>query len=480
MQNWVNKIKNNLSYHNKSDLTDACAIDLNLTAKQLDLSEKAETAAANNLPAQNAISPDGNEREIQSYFETNMANINRIVNEGLSFRNTSITDTNLQDERALISNHTEHSKLAVKSLMAREFRLLKHLKEDLDNIQQEFHDFQSQQHLQRTPHYPDSQLLYFAVILLFWLLESIGNGYFFAEGSELGLLGGIGQAVIIAAINISTAFLLMGGLFRYKNHHSLGKQILAYLGLTAYLLCALGFNLLVAHYREFFALQPEAAGNLAVQRFMAAPWHLSEFNSWILFVMGLLFGIFAFIDGYKRDDAYPGYGKLHRRLQQLHEEYEEHRDDIVEQVEDIRQDFLHKLEEMKQAVLLKHTRLVHLVEDKQAFVAEYEQGIANFTAAANAVIFRYRDINMSARQAPPPRYFSEDWYSNNHFVVRGAHDDIALVEQQKQLFKDFPQYCQQRTNEIEKLYVQFLQQLQLIDPDFKPAKIDIKLNQDHA
>ncbi|NOQ17166.1 MAG: hypothetical protein GQ581_08915, partial [Methyloprofundus sp.] len=60
------------------------------------------------------------------------------------------------------------------------------------------------------------------------------------------------------------------------------------------------------------------------------------------------------------------------------------------------------------------------------------------------------------------------------------HDDIALVEQQKQLFKDFPQYCQQRTNEIEKLYVQFLQQLQLIDPDFKPVKTDVMLAPNHA
>jgi len=48
------------------------------------------------------------------------------------------------------------------------------------------------------------------------------------------------------------------------------------------------------------------------------------------------------------------------------------------------------------------------------------------------------------------------------------------VEQQKQLFNDFPQYCQLRANEIEKLYVQFLHELQCIDPDYKPDKTDIK------
>ncbi len=480
MNNWADKVKKNFSYRSKSDLTDECEIDLDIIAEQLTLQEKAGSAATNGLPLQNATNPDGTEREIQSYFENRMASINRIVNEGLCIRNTSITDTHLQDERALINNHTEHSKLAVKSLMAREFRLLKQLKEELDDMQQEFHTFQTKNQLERTSYYPDSQLLYFAMILLFWLLESAGNGYFFAEGSALGLLGGVGQAVIIAAINISIAFFLMGWLFRYKNHLSIWKQLAAYSGLAIYIPCLFGFNLLVAHYRDYYALQPDEAGSLAVQRFIETPWQLSEFNSWILFFMGLLFAIFAFIDGYKREDAYPGYGKLHRRLLALHEEYDEHRDDIIMQVEEIRHGFLAKLEDMKQAVLLKHTRLVHLVEDKQVFVAEYEQGIENFSAAANALIYRYRDINMSSRNEPAPVYFEQDWHSRNTFMLRGAHDDIAVVEQQKQLFNDFPQYCQQRANEIEKLYVSFFQQLQVIDPDVKLEKIHTRFTESHA
>lgn len=243
------------------------------------------------------------------------------------------------------------------------------------------------------------------------------------------------------------------------------------MGFLIYFPCVVGFNLLVAHYRDYFALQPEEAGVLAVQRFIATPWQLAEFNSWILFFMGLLFAIFALIDGYKRDDAYPSYGKLHRRLQVVHEEYDEQRDEVVTQIEEVRQDFLIKLEEMKHMVLLKHTRLVHLVEDKQVFVAEYEQGMANFHAAGNALIYRYRDINRRFRQQPAPVYFEQDWQSVNSFTLRGGHDDIAVVEQQKQLFSDFPQYCQQRANEIEKLYVSFFQQLQLIDPDFKQISI---------
>lgn len=479
MNDWVNTIKKTFSYHS-SELTEACTLDLDSISQQLQLEEKAQEAAEKELPIQGAVTPDGVEREIQSYFIHKMANINHIVNEGLCVRNTSITETHLQDERALMNNHTEHSKLAVKSLIAREFRLLRQLKQELGGIQQEFQSFQSSHHLQRTADYPDSQILYFSVILLFWLLESSGNGYFFAEGSDLGLLGGVGQAIIIAAINISIAFFLVGWGCRYKNHYSIGKRTVAYLGGAIYLPCVFGFNLLVAHYRDFFALNPDNASNLAVQHFIQAPWELAEFNSWILFLMGLLFAVFALIDGYKRDDIYPGYGKLHRRLQQVHEDYDEHRDDIVMEIEDIRQEFLIKLEDMKQAVLLKHTRLVHLVEEKQVFVAEYKQGVVNCVAASNALVYRYRDTNRRYRQTPAPTYFEDDWKSNHELMLRGAQDDIAVVDKQKQLFNDFPQYCQQRANEIEKLYVSFFQQLQSIDPDIQWEKTEDKIVLSHV
>lgn len=472
---WADKIKKNFVYQGKSGLTDECNINLDQISEQLGIKEKAETDALNALPASDARNANSTEREIQGYFEKRMAVINRIVNDELSLRNTSITDTNLEDERALISNHTEHSKLSLKSLVAREFRALKQLKQELDDLQQEYFVFQQQNKLNRTSHYPESQVLYFSIILIFWLLESAGNGYFFAEGSPLGLLGGVGQAVIIAAINISIAFFFIGWLFRYKNHCSLWKQLTAYTGLIVYIAWAFGFNLLVAHYRDFFAVNPEQAGVFAVQRFIDSPWNLSEFNSWMLFVMGMLFAVFAFVDGYKRDDLYPGYGKLHRRLQSLNEEYEEHRDYVVTEIGEVRQKFLHNLEDMKQAVLLKHTRLVHLVEDKQAFVAEYEQGMANFMAAANTLIYRYRDFNMSYRKDSAPEYFSQDWHSKNHYKVRGSHDDIKQVELQKQLFNDFPGYCQQSANEIEKLYVLFLQQLQEIDPEYKVNNKDLEL-----
>ncbi|MGR9045835.1 MAG: hypothetical protein ACU83N_11095 [Gammaproteobacteria bacterium] len=430
----------------------------------LDIRQKAIQAAVGELPPTEAVSPDGTEREIQNYFEQRMAVINKIANAGLSRRNTSITDTHLQEERAAIANQTDHSKLEIASLMSREFRELTRLKTERDQLDDEYRNFRTANGLHRIPNYPDSQLLNFAIILLFWLLESAGNGYFFAEGSELGLLGGVAQAIIIAALNISTAFFIMGGIVRYKNHTSRWKRLGSYAGLLVYGFAVVCFNLLVAHYRDLFSTRPDMAGHQALQHFLAAPFTLADLNSWMLFLMGLLFSVFALIDGYKRDDAYPGYGKLHKRLLRLYDDYEEQRDEVIEQIESIRRIFLDRLEMMKQAVAMKHTRLVHLVEEKQAFIAEYEHGIANFATAANTLIHRYRDINRAHRKSPPPAYFKSDWKPNRKFVLRGAHDDIQQVESQKELYLNFPNYCQQRANEIESLYAQFFDTLRQMDP----------------
>ena len=472
MNNWYTKIKNYFAspHYPSNNLTAECAIAPEKLFDELDIRQKAIKAAEKELPLTDAAKPDGNEREIQNYFEQRMAVINKIANDGLSRRNTSITDTHLQDERAAITNHTNHSKLEIESLMSREFRELMTFKHERDELDDEYQTFRNTNNLNRIPHYPDSQLLNFAIILIFWLVESAGNGFFFAEGSELGLLGGMAQSVIIAAINISTAFFIMGGIFRYKNHVSRWKRLGSYTCLLVYSVAVVAFNLLVAHYRDLFAIEPGSAGHLALQQFITAPLALADFNSWMLFFMGLLFSVFAFIDGYKRDDAYPGYGKLHKRLLRLYENYEEQRDDVIEQIENIRRDFLDNLDRMKQAVAMKHTRLVHLVEEKQAFIAEYEHGIANFVNAANTLIYRYRDINMAHRQSAPPAYFKSDWKPNRKFILRGAHDDIQQVESQKELYLNFPNYCQQRANEIEKLYVLFFDKLQQMDPAFRNKK----------
>ena len=50
--------------------------------------------------------------------------------------------------------------------------------------------------------YPESQIYHWAIVGAMVLTESIANSYFFAKGSDLGLVGGILQAMPISIVNI--------------------------------------------------------------------------------------------------------------------------------------------------------------------------------------------------------------------------------------------------------------------------------------
>ena len=172
MDNWYTKIKKFFAYpqYPSNNLTAECAITPDNLFDEFEIREKAIQAAQKELPSTDSSKPDGTEREIQNYFEHRMAVINKIANDGLSRRNTSITDTHLQDERAAITNHTNHSKLEIESLMSREFRELMTLKYERDELDDEYQTFRTANKLSRIPHYPDSQLLNFAIILIFRLI----------------------------------------------------------------------------------------------------------------------------------------------------------------------------------------------------------------------------------------------------------------------------------------------------------------------
>jgi hypothetical protein len=60
-------------------------------------------------------------------------------------------------------------------------------------------------------------------------VESVLNGFFFAKGSEFGLLGGIGIAVGISIVNVIFSFMLGLWPARWINHRNWLVKILALL-----------------------------------------------------------------------------------------------------------------------------------------------------------------------------------------------------------------------------------------------------------
>ena len=171
-------------------------------------------------------------------------------------------------------------------------------------IENQLNNFRKKHNLTHPADYPLSRLWNFAVILVIFAMKSILNGTFLARGLETGLLGGIIEVFVIAAINVTFRFFLGNSVMRYLFHRNLLLRILTLFEVPVSCAIAVIFNLLVGHYRDALGgPDPVHASAIAFNSFVQNPFSLMAFESWVLFAMGLFFSLVAAIDGFKMDDA---------------------------------------------------------------------------------------------------------------------------------------------------------------------------------
>ena len=133
---------------------------------------------------------------------------------------------------------------------------------------------------------------------------------------------------------------------RQRNHRKLTHKFLAVLGVIFYTGLAVGFNLLVAHYRDALGgPNPEDAGTVALRTFAAKPLHIADINSFLLLAMGIGFSLIALADGYLMDDSYPGYGRLTRDCQTAQNDFREAKEEETQVLSDLEDGMLRRLDQ---------------------------------------------------------------------------------------------------------------------------------------
>jgi hypothetical protein len=90
----------------------------------------------------------------------------------------------------------------------------------------------------------------FGLLFLLIGIEAGLNGFFFAKGSEFGLLGGIGTAIGISFVNVLFAFVI--GLFpmRWLNHRNYLVKLIGLIITVIGLAGILALHGFAAHYRD--------------------------------------------------------------------------------------------------------------------------------------------------------------------------------------------------------------------------------------
>jgi hypothetical protein len=284
------------------------------------------------------------------------------------------------------------------------------LSRDLTDMEREFKRFRREQRLDRPPHFPTSQVLHFGIVILLVLIEAFLNGSFLARGLELGMLGGITQALVIAAVNVSSGFVIGMLAVRNLSHKEPWRRITASVFVCAWLCFVLVFNLAVAHYRAALGGDnPSMAEHGALQQLTSAPLSISEMSGWLLFILGCSFSIIAAFDGWRMDDPYPGYGTHARRRDSVRDEYTVQKLEVSGGLESIRDTALQKMDDLTTEVDVRQEQYRQLQNSQRRTVDLFASHAKYLEQCGNELLSAYRQANRESRSTPEPDHFSTDW-----------------------------------------------------------------------
>lgn len=272
---------------------------------------------------------------------------------------------------------------------------------EAERRQTDFDRFRREHDLtRREPHYPvrNTRILTVGIVAILGVVESGANAAFLAKGNELGLIGAWVIAFGISALNIVSAFAFFGPTSRYLSHVDHWWRKLAWFGMVLYLFLGLGVNLGVAHYREVSGNLIGEAGLEVVTRMMENPWGLRDAESWLLFLLGVLFSVIAFYKGRTFDDVYPGYGRRDRSMREARTEYLQALDEAREDLEEIREDSLEEIRRIVHNARQQPAERRRIAAACRSWIAEFDQYAAHLQQVGETLIDEYRQANFLARQ----------------------------------------------------------------------------------
>jgi hypothetical protein len=221
------------------------------------------------------------------------------------------------------------------------------------------------------------------------------------------------------------------------------------------------FNLLVGHYRSAFTEHPDIAKEISVNNFLANPLDIGDVHSWFLVFLGMMFFFVAIYKGYRSDDAYPGYGRVTRLKIAAEEIFDDEIKGALEDIEYYYNSSLEKLESTRKEAERKNISLhanTRILDQRLRRYGDFER---HANEMHQALVCRYRELNTSNRNTPPPR----------HFSIQA--NDVIVVEPVSREYIDKREEFQKQKQEFDTRMPELRKQLQEVKMHFSNYVIEI-------
>jgi len=380
-------------------------VDVDRAAKDLKVEERARAEGQQNRPASDQAEPDANERAIIEYFHAQWTELCGVVGERFSdlirqlealrerFDPSGLVACGNEAAEALDRHHAQ-SKLALAKARAAEQASHRDLKE-----------FSCANGLSREAYTARPALVMAAGYVLAVILEGAINAWAFIPGSDLGVLGGTIQAIVVAGVNIGPA-VMAGVLARNLLHINGARKAAGVLTVVCYLLFLAIYTLLVAHYRAALLVDSEQAAVQAVLRLIHTPFAIYDFHTLLLVICSVLFSVVSFTTSFRAADPYPGYSREQARWKKCKTAVEAEESAFIQGIDAVTQPMLDNVDRRSTEASRARETYRESVAVARNLVADYHYAASRLKSACSELVGRYRGINQRIRDTPPPAYFA--------------------------------------------------------------------------
>lgn len=321
----------------------------------------------------------------------------------------------------------------------------------------EYEHFKAKNRLKGESNHPKSILLHVGILLSILLVEMLSNAYFFMNASPLGFVGGFIQALMIASIGIFLAW-ATSCFIRQANHISIIRKIFFVFLVILSFSCLVIFVLSIGHLRDFQDLNPTIGIRGLDPQFFAnkliyKTLIFSSIDSYVITAVILIFSIFAIIDFFKMDDAYPGYGRITRKFEESFDELNECQKTQRELLYKNREEAEHALRNLQKIVETKIGQQANLIALYNIKEQQYMKDIENIKTKANELLVEFRKINLSVRKTPAPAYFNNNYIEWEKVSIDGVQPVLSgatFIELQQ----TFAQTIQASYSQVQSCFLQ--------------------------
>ena len=402
-------------------------------ARALKLTKKAKSDGRAAIPDAADTVPSGFELQIHQYVESQIAETKAAAEVALMGLDDQINRLDIEEMYKAIQRAPTDLRLEIEALTQNAQLALDRSREDLHAARSEYDKFRKERGIDRDPDYPQdkSTLLWLAFGVA--VAEAVMNAWFFALGSEQGLIGGMIIAIVFAFGDILISFNL-GRFIRKIVVPRWTYRLIGGTALSIFLTWAFSYNLLAGHLRE--ALQTtdwSQAVRLALTNFLHNPIGLRDIQSWLLMGIGTVLTVFVMADGTRYDESWFNFERLHRRLRRAEEEYDYHK----------RTAHRHALDAKVRMANTVSEHLTHMqdnvaareiyIERKEVLLKNYKTFIETSQEACRALVQLYRDENRKARMAAGISEAPE--YYRAHHVCNLGHEAVTEQIQLREALK---------------------------------------------